>query len=127
MKELDVRYPRGEHCEREEQEGHNAFPDVDDAWRDDRQDDVHPDVGEDGPRGSDEEHVQVLLATDLRARHCRYADGDDHEQVEGRRADDGVRPEVAGFEALRNDLDDGEQDLRRGGTCNRANYHNFLD
>lgn len=125
MKELDVRYPRGEHSDREEEEGHDAFPDVDHAGRDDRQDDVHPDVGEDGPRGSDEEHVQVLLATHLRARHRRDADGDDHEQVEGRRANDGVRPEVAGFEALRNDLDDREQDLGRRGTCNRTIYASF--
>lgn len=116
MKELDVRDPGGEHGEREEEERDDALPDVDDARRRHGQDDVHPDVGEHRPGGSDEEHVQVLLATHFRRRHRGHADGDDHEEIERGGTDDGVRSEVARFEALRDDLDDGQEDLWGGGT-----------
>lgn len=61
----------------------------------DRQDEVEPDVGEDAPEGSDEEHPEVfdLAALTIGNRPNAYAD--DHEHVEGGTADDGSWSQLA--------------------------------
>ena len=99
---------------REEEESDDALPDFDDADGDDGQDDVEPDVGEDGPSGRDEEDAQVLDLAHLALGNDVDAQADDHEQVEGGRADDCARAEVAGLEILGVHFDDGEEDLRSG-------------
>ena len=51
-----------------------------------------------------------MAANDL-TRNGVHADADDHEEVEGSRADDGAWTEVVGFEFLADDLNHGKQDF----------------
>jgi len=57
----------------------------------------------------------VLDAADLAGGHAHDHVADDDEEVVGGRADDGVGAEVARLEPVAADLDDGEEDLGRGG------------
>ena len=97
----------------EEEECEHALPHLDDAAREDGNDEVHPQVGEHAPRRRDEEHAQVLDATDLVIRDAEDADADDDEQVEGGATDDRARAEIARLESVADDLDNGQHDLGR--------------
>ena len=80
------------------------------------EDDVEPDVGEDAPDGGADEDHHVLDAADFAGRDRRNAEGDDHEEVEGRRADDGAGTQTSGLEFGADDFDEGEEDFRRRGS-----------
>jgi len=101
---------------REEDEGEYRFPEIDAFRRGDGDDDVEPQVGEDAPRGGDEEDAQVLDPAHLAVRDHRHAQSDDNEQVERCAADDRARTEVARLEPVADHLDDRQHDLRRGRT-----------
>ncbi len=88
--DLDVRNPRRQHRDGEEGERDETLPDVYHTRRDKSQYDVEPDVGENRPSGRDEEHIKVLLPSDLRRRDSAHANGDDHEEIESSGAHNGV-------------------------------------
>ena len=50
-------------------------------------------------------------------RNSEHADANDDEEVEGRRADDGSRPEAVGLEPLADDLNHGKEDLWNNQLC----------
>ena len=98
---------------RKEEEGQYAFPNLDDAAREDGDDQVHPQVGEYAPSGRDEEHSKVFDATYLVFRDAKHADADDDEQIESGAADDRARTELPGLEVVADDFNDGQHYLWR--------------
>lgn len=69
--------------------------------------------------GSVTERLLLSLMEDLPhfvGRHCPNTDGDDDEQVEGRRANNRSRSKISGFEILRVDLNHRQQDFWSRGT-----------
>ena len=66
----------------EEEEGEDTFPGLDATVGDGAQDDVEPDVGEDGPGGGDDEDAQVLDLPDLIIGNDVHAETNDHEEIE---------------------------------------------
>ncbi len=101
---------------REEEEGQDALPGLNDTVGDGSQDHVEPDVGEHGPGGGDGEHPQVLDLPHLVVGDDVHAEADDHEQVEGGGSDNGAGSKIAGPEALGPDLNHGQHDLGSGRT-----------
>ena len=102
-----------EDSERKEEKRQCSLPDLDVAGRDLRHDGPQPDVGEDGPGGRDEEHALMTYTTYFTGWNSHYTDSNNHEEIEGRRADDRAWPEVAALEVLADDFDDREKDLWR--------------
>lgn len=66
----------------------------------DGDDKIEPDVGEDAPEGSDEEHAQVFDLPHLTIRDYEHTDCDDHEHVKGCAAHDCARAELTRLEAV---------------------------
>mmetsp|Transcript_6447 Transcript_6447/g.19897 ORF Transcript_6447/g.19897 Transcript_6447/m.19897 type:complete len:276 (-) Transcript_6447:379-1206(-) len=105
----------GQHHEPgEHEEGHDALPQLDPVRREDPEDHAQPQVGEDGHRGADAEDVHGLYLPDLGRRDGGDADRADHQEVEGRAADDGRGPEGARVEVVGEELRGRDEDLRRG-------------
>ena len=82
--ELSVGDVGRRHRGREEEESDDALPDLHDAHGRDGQDDVEPNVGENGPGGRDEEDAQVFDLAHLPVGDDVDAEADDHKQVERR-------------------------------------------
>merc|ERR1719232_154917 len=96
---------------REEKEGEDTLPGLDNTIGHNSEDEVEPDIGEYRPGGSDGEHTEALDLPDLVVGDDVHAETDDHEQVEGSRADNCSGSEVSGPEVLGHDLNDGQHDL----------------
>lgn len=56
------------------------------------------------PSGCHAENVQMLLSSDFITGNSENADGDDHKQIEGRRADNCIWSQITGFEAFSHHL-----------------------
>merc|ERR1719330_985436 len=97
-------------CGREEKEGQDALPGLDNTVGDNSEDEVEPDIGE---------HTEALNPPDLVVGDDVHAETDDHEQVEGSRADNCSGSEVSSLEVLGHDLNDGQHDLG----CGRSQSH----
>ena len=98
---------------RESQKRDDGLPERDLVRRDDDEHDVEPNIGERRVERRGDEHLVVLDAPHLAAFDRYHADGRDHEQIVGRRADYSSRTQVARQEVVTADLDNREQDLRR--------------
>merc|ERR1719429_287652 len=70
---------------REEKEGEDTLPGLDNTIGNNSEDEVEPDIGEYRPGGSDGEHTEALDLPDLVVGDDVHAETDDHEQVEGSR------------------------------------------
>mmetsp|Transcript_28014 Transcript_28014/g.82337 ORF Transcript_28014/g.82337 Transcript_28014/m.82337 type:complete len:302 (+) Transcript_28014:1191-2096(+) len=67
-----------DHHHREQGEGHHRLPNLHTARGDDAEDQVEPDVGEDGEEGREEEDAHVLDPPDLAIGQRVHADGGDN-------------------------------------------------
>mmetsp|Transcript_2105 Transcript_2105/g.6297 ORF Transcript_2105/g.6297 Transcript_2105/m.6297 type:complete len:383 (-) Transcript_2105:367-1515(-) len=108
-----VRVEGEQHEQREHQERDHGLPHVDNVGRRHHEDDDQPEVRPNGKGCGDgvHSHVGDLAAVVRGNRH--NADRNDDEEIEGGGADDGGRAELAGEAIVRQQLDDGEQDLGR--------------
>ena len=113
LTDFGVHDVRGEDGQRKEEEGQRAFPHFDVTGRDLGDDRPQPDVGEDRPGRGDEENTLVTNTTHFTGWNRHDADGNDHKEIEGSRADDRARTELSTLEVLADHFDDGEKNLRR--------------
>ena len=87
--------------------------------RDDCENDEKPDIGEQREEDSDQEHGDVLDPPDLARRDADDGDGSDHHVVEHPGAHDQVGAEGVIVEAIGDNSNNGEDDLRsRPGALN---------
>eukprot|EP00966_Prymnesium_polylepis_P041390 960406-Prymnesium_polylepis.3 len=108
-----VRVEGEQHEQREHQERDHGLPHVDNVGRRHHEDDDQPEVRPNGKGCGDGVHSHVGdLAAVVRGNRLN-ADRNDDEEIEGGGADDGGRAELAGEAIVRQQLDDGEQDLGR--------------
>mmetsp|Transcript_89039 Transcript_89039/g.252349 ORF Transcript_89039/g.252349 Transcript_89039/m.252349 type:complete len:330 (-) Transcript_89039:73-1062(-) len=104
---------------REKEEGHQTLPDLHNVRREPQQDDQEPKVSEHGETRGDHVHRHLPDGAHFGRRDCRDADRGDAEQVEGRAAHDRGGAQVPAEEAVSEELDDAQEDLRRA----RAQSH----
>ena len=124
-----VRKERDYHEDREQEESHNCFPEINFVlgikriWLKlslptlvyraaDHQDDHDPEVGEDGEEGGDDEDREGLDPPDLSSGHPGDADGRDGKKIEWGWANNGARTEFFRFKIVSNDSDHCQKNLR---------------
>mmetsp|Transcript_42869 Transcript_42869/g.107127 ORF Transcript_42869/g.107127 Transcript_42869/m.107127 type:complete len:224 (-) Transcript_42869:47-718(-) len=102
---------RHQHQQREKQKSQHTFPDVDNVWCGDGEDDVQPYVGEDGGKRGHTEHRDVLDSTNLSAGYSHDAHAHNDEQIVRRRPHNGRRAQLPRAEVIPQQLYHRQQDL----------------